>query len=68
MLRTTIGDAWGTKIDVEPKAGQKFELPVTVNSIEVDKAWNTDKLSVVFLLTDADTRAVLNAAKVKVKK
>ena len=68
VLRATIGDAWGTKIDVAPKAGQTFELPATASSIEVDEAWNTDELSVVFLLTDADTRAVLNAAKVKVKK
>lgn len=68
VLRATIGDAWGTAIDVEPKAGATFALPATANSIAVDEAWNTDKLSVVFLLTDADSRAILNAAKVKVKK
>ena len=68
VLRATIGDAWGTAIDVEPKAGQTFELPVASNAIAVDEAWNTDKLSVVVMLTDADTRAILNAAKVKVKK
>ena len=68
VLRATIGDAWGTKVDVEPKAGQTFELPATASSIEVDETWNTDKLSVVFLLTDADTRAVLNAAKINVTK
>ncbi|MDE6112535.1 MAG: Omp28-related outer membrane protein, partial [Bacteroidales bacterium] len=28
VLRATIGDVWGTAIDVEPKDGQKFELPV----------------------------------------
>ena len=65
VLRATIGDEWGEKIDVTPNAGEKFTL---TKSMDVDEGWNTDNLSVVCLLTDADTRAVLNAAKVKVKK
>lgn len=65
VLRATVGDEWGEKIDVTPNAGERFTL---TKSMAVDAAWNTDNLSVVCLLTDADTRAVLNAAKVKVKK
>ena len=65
VLRATVGDEWGEKIDVTPNAGERFTL---AKSMAVDAAWNTDNLSVVCLLTDADTRAVLNAAKVKVKK
>lgn len=65
VLRATVGDVWGEQIDVKPNAGARFTL---AKSIKVDAAWNTDNLSVVCLLTDADTRAILNAAKVKVKK
>lgn len=65
VLRATIGDEWGEQIDVKPNAGERFTL---TKSTAVDAVWNTDNLSVVCLLTDADTRAILNAAKVKVKK
>lgn len=65
VLRATVGDVWGEQIDVKPNAGERFTL---TKSMAVDAAWNTDNLSVVCVLTDADTRAVLNAAKVKVKK
>lgn len=65
VLRATVGDVWGEKIDVTPNAGERFTL---TKSTAVDAVWNTDNLSVVCLLTDADTRAILNAAKVKVKK
>lgn len=65
VLRATVGDVWGEKIDAQPNAGERFTL---TKSMAVDAVWNTDNLSVVFLLTDADTRAILNAAKVKVKK
>lgn len=65
VLRATVGDVWGEKIDVTPNAGERFAL---AKSMTVEDVWNTDNLSVVCLLTDADTRAVLNAAKVKVKK
>lgn len=68
VLRQSIGGAWGMKLDdvaANPKAATKFEHKV---STEVDSEWNTDNLSVVAMLCNADTKVILNAAKVKVTK
>lgn len=65
VLRTSIGDAWGVKVlDAKPAAEAKFTHTATV---ELNPVWKTNKLSVVALLTNASTREVINAAKVKVK-
>ena len=65
VLRTSIGDAWGVKVlDAKPAAETKFTYTATV---ELNADWKTDKLAVVAMLTNATTREIINAAKVKVK-
>lgn len=65
VLRTSIGDVWGEQVlNAKPKAEAKFTHTATV---ELNSAWKKDKLSVVALLTNASTREIINAAKVKVK-
>ncbi len=65
VLRTSIGDAWGVKVlNAKPKAEAKFTHTA---SVELNADWKKDKLSVVALLTNASTREIINAAKVKVK-
>lgn len=62
VLRTTFGSEWGAKVlDAKPAAEQTFELET---SVEVDAAWKTDNLSVVVLVTNAETREILNATQV----
>lgn len=67
VLRTAIGGAWGVEVLAAgaKTAGTEFRHTCTT---ALDAAWKSDKLSVVVLLTNAETREILNAAKVKVKK
>lgn len=67
VLRTAIDGAWGVEVLAAgaKTAGTEFRHTCTT---ALDAAWKADKLSVVVLLTNAETREILNAAKVKVKK
>lgn len=67
VLRTAIDGAWGVEVLAAgaKTAGTEFQRTCTT---ELEAAWNAEKLWVVVLLTNAETREILNAAKVKVKK
>ncbi len=62
VLRATFGSEWGAKVlDAKPSSGKEFTLSP---SLKLDAAWKSDELSVVVLVTNADTREILNAAQV----